>query len=249
MKSYSLALIAACTLMAARLPAQALLRAPDGGTSHHVDGVDLLAIPGKPLTGKSSIEWTHTLSDGSTVAVSGLANLARDSQGRMYRERRDWVPAGSGRENPLLEMQYYDPMEKTKTVCTVRLRQCIVSDYHPRTRLMAMPAIASTAGGRTVAREKLGSETIEGVEVSGTRETTTIAPGEIGNTRQFVTTRDFWYSAELETNLTVIRNDPRDGKQVIRLVDLSRSEPDPQQFLLPAGFAVIDSRAAAVSEK
>jgi hypothetical protein len=225
------------------------LRAPDGGTSHHVDGVELLGIPDKPLSGRSSIEWTRTLPDGSVVAVTGLANLARDSQGRMYRERRDWVPAGSGRENPLVEKQYYDPIEKTRTVCTVRLKQCIVTDYRPRTRLIAMPAAASTGGGRTVARENLGNETIEGMDVTGTRETTTIDPGLLGNNRPMVVTREFWYSAELETNLTVTRNDPRDGRQVVRLVDLSRNEPDPQIFQLPAGYAVIDARGGASAEK
>jgi hypothetical protein len=240
-----LAVMAGLLLTGAAFAQEAVLRAPDGGTSHHVDGVDLLAIPDKPLSGKSSIEWTRTLADGSVFAVSGLANLARDSQGRMYRERRDWVPAGSGRENPLIEKQYYGPLEKTKTVCTMRLKQCIVTDYRPRTRLMAMPAAASTGGGRTVARESLGSNVVEGVDVTGTRETTTIDPGVLGNAKTMIVTREFWYSPELETNLTVTRNDPRDGRQIVRLVDLSRGEPDPQIFQLPSGFEVIDARAGA----
>jgi hypothetical protein len=47
------------------MPAQEPLRGPDGRTTYHVPGVDLLAIPGKPFTAKSRTDWTRILEDGS----------------------------------------------------------------------------------------------------------------------------------------------------------------------------------------
>ncbi|HEY6370048.1 MAG TPA: hypothetical protein VIX37_05685 [Candidatus Sulfotelmatobacter sp.] len=80
------------------------------------------------------------------------------------------------------------------------------------------------------------------VEVLGTRETTTLKAGAVGNSQPLVTTREFWYSPDLQIILAVTRKDPREGTRVIRGVDLSRSEPDPAMFQVPAGFVVPDLR-------
>lgn len=80
------------------------------------------------------------------------------------------------------------------------------------------------------------------VEVLGTRETTTIQAGVVGNSQPLVTTREFWYSPDLRVILAVTRKDPREGTRVIRGVDLSCSEPDPAMFQVPAGFVVPDLR-------
>jgi hypothetical protein len=39
-------------------------------------------------------------------------------------------------------------------------------------------------------------------------------------------------------NLQVTRKDPRIGMQVLQLVDLSITEPDPKIFQVPSGFLV-----------
>jgi hypothetical protein len=181
--------------------------------------------------------------------VHEVANLARDSECRMYRERRSFVPVDSGREAPLTEIQFFDPVAKTKTICTVRLKQCVVSDYHPRTSLVAMPSAPFANAARSLVRENIGNDVIDGLNVSGTRETTTINPGAVGNSQALVSTREFWYSEELQTNLAVTRNDPRDGEQVVRLIDLSAAEPDARFFAIPAGYVVSDARVSSLSEK
>jgi hypothetical protein len=249
MKLFALALLAGCTLIPSSVASQETMRAPDGGTTNHVDGVELLAIPGKPLSGKSSIEWTRTLEDGSTLAVQGVSILARDSQGRMYRERRTWVPAGSSKENPLIEKRYYDPVAKTQTICIERMKQCIVNDYHPRTRLIEVPAHPFAIPERSVSNESLGDSTIEDMKVVGTRETMTISAGVAGNSQPLTITREFWFSEELDTNLSVTRIDPRIGKQVVRLVDLVVGEPDAKLFELPEGYAVVDARQPQQGER
>ena len=67
----------------------------------------------------------------------------------------------------------------------------------------------------------------------------------VGNSQPLVSTREFWYSPDLQVNLAITRKDPRTGTQVIRVGDLSRNEPDPALFKIPAGFVVEKAAPAA----
>jgi hypothetical protein len=155
-------------VIAGKIHAQAPSRAPDGGTSYRVEGVDLLSLPGMPLTGKSSIEWTRTLEDGSTVTVHLEANLARDSAGHMYRERRSFVPANSSEQPRLNEIMLFDPA----TTCTLATKKYVVMDYYPRREFVLQDPGSFAHNTRFLARESLGENTINGMSVAGTRETT-----------------------------------------------------------------------------
>jgi len=218
------------------------LRGPDGGTRYRVAGIEVISVAGKPFTAKDSIEWTRRLEDGSAVTVHLYAAMARDSQGRIYRERRNFVPANSDQEPRMFETILYDPAARTKTTCTLATRQCTVASYRPITSFAVQPPGPFANFTRTLAREDLGTNMIDGLNVTGTRETTSINPGVVGNDRPLVTTREFWYSPDLETNVAVTREDPREGTQYIHLINLSRSEPDPAIFAVPAGFVVHDLR-------
>ena len=242
MQRRALTLLVLSTLAAVTLQAQDAVRGPDGGTSTHVSGVELLAVPGLPFTGKSNIEWTRTLGDGSQVTVHLQAALARDSQGRIYRERRSFTPANSDQPNRLNEIHIYDPVTRTQTICNVMSFQCVRKGYMPVTFFNVRATGWFANNSRFLAREDLGSDVIDGQNVVGTRETTTINPGVLGNDRALISTREFWYSPELRTNLAVTRNDPREGKQVIRLTELSFSEPNPELFKVPTGYTVVDER-------
>jgi hypothetical protein len=89
-----------------------------------------------------------------------------------------------------------------------------------------------------VSRESLGRQTIEGVEAEGTRVTFTIAAGKIGNERPIVTVNERWYSPELQTVVLSKNSDPRMGETTYRLTNISRSEPDPSLFQVPADYTV-----------
>jgi len=242
-------LLACSALIASNIQAQAPMRAPDGGTNYRVDGVDLLPLPGMPLTGKSSIQWTRTLEDGSAVTVHLEANLARDNAGRMYRERRSFVPANSDQESRLNEIMLFDPSARTKTTCTLATKKCVVIDYYPRKDFFLQPPGPFANGTRSLTREDLGQDSVNGLSVVGTRETTTINAGVVGNERPLVSTREFWYAASIRTNLQVTRIDPREGKQTISLIDLAQGEPDERTFEIPKGYSVVDERSSAQHEK
>ena len=88
--------------------------------------------------------------------------------------------------------------------------------------------------------EDLGSQTMQGVTVTGTRTTRTIPTGQIGNDAPISIVTEVWTSPELKTVVYSKRTDPRMGEQTFQLTNITRSEPDPSLFTVPAGFTVTD---------
>lgn len=88
--------------------------------------------------------------------------------------------------------------------------------------------------------EELGSQTMQGVTVTGTRTTRTIATGQIGNDAPIQIVTEVWTSPELRTVVYSKRTDPRMGEQTFQLTNIVRAEPDPSLFSVPAGFTVTD---------
>jgi hypothetical protein len=88
--------------------------------------------------------------------------------------------------------------------------------------------------------EDLGSQTMQGITVSGTRTTRTIPKGQIGNDAPITVVTEVWTSPELKTVVYSKRTDPRMGEQTFQLTNISRSEPDPLLFTVPQGFTVTD---------
>jgi hypothetical protein len=88
--------------------------------------------------------------------------------------------------------------------------------------------------------EDLGSKTMEGVTVTGTRTTRTIPAGQIGNDRPLSIVTEVWTSPELKTIVYSKRSDPRMGDQTFQLTNIMRAEPDPSLFMVPSDFKIIE---------
>ena len=89
--------------------------------------------------------------------------------------------------------------------------------------------------------EDLGSKTMEGVSVMGTRTTRTVPAGQIGNDKPLSIVTEVWMSPELKTIVYSKRSDPRMGDQTFALTNIVRSEPDPSLFMVPSDFKLIDA--------
>ncbi len=85
-------------------------------------------------------------------------------------------------------------------------------------------------------KESLGRQMMEGVMVEGTRETSTIPVGEIGNDRAIVSTTERWYSPELQMEIYTKTVDPQFGESSYRIGNLRRQEPDAALFRVPGDF-------------
>src|ERR1700691_2327235 len=131
MKLRALLVFAASALLACSVTAQEsseAARGPDGGTRVHVDGIQVMPVAGKPFSGRDSIEWTRTLEDGSVVTTHLTAMVARDSEGRIRRERVTFVPANSNAQSKPTEIIISDPAEHTRTTCNTAARHRTETD-------------------------------------------------------------------------------------------------------------------------
>ena len=88
--------------------------------------------------------------------------------------------------------------------------------------------------------QDLGVRTIEGVRAQGTRTTTTIPAGAIGNVRPIEIVSERWFSPELQMPVLITRRDPRNGETTYRLTNILRGEQPDGLFTVPAGYEVKD---------
>jgi len=102
--------------------------------------------------------------------------------------------------------------------------------------------VAMRAGGPGNAKEEsLGKQTIEGVVAEGTRTTTVIPVGEIGNERPMEIVSERWFSPELQVVVMSKFSDPRQGDTTYKLTNIRRSEPPKSLFEVPADYSVKSS--------
>ncbi len=102
---------------------------------------------------------------------------------------------------------------------------------------------------RNAVRESLGTQTIEGVEAEGTRTTTTIPAGAIGNERAIEIVEERWYSPVLQTVVMTRHNDPRSGENVYRLTNIDRSEPAHSLFEAPGDYQIKEQSFSVAPER
>lgn len=98
-------------------------------------------------------------------------------------------------------------------------------------------------------KESLGKQIVEGVEAEGTRSTTTIAVGEIGNEQPIDIVSESWYSAELQTLVMTRHSDPRMGETTYRLTNINRSEPAHSLFEVPSDYTIQETLMPAMRYK
>jgi hypothetical protein len=94
----------------------------------------------------------------------------------------------------------------------------------------------STTSKYETRTEELGTRDFEGVSAEGTRRTTTIPAGAIGNERPIEIVYERWYSKELGMVVYSKNTDPRFGEQTYRITNIQRAEPDPSLFSVPTGY-------------
>jgi hypothetical protein len=114
----------------------------------------------------------------------------------------------------------------------------------PRVAVSATPAdgpqveffrYSSKADRKT---ETLEARSFDGVSAEGSRTTTTIPAGEIGNEQPIQIVDERWYSPELQAVVMTRHSDPRYGETTYRLTNISRAEPAAALFQVPSDYTV-----------
>ena len=110
----------------------------------------------------------------------------------------------------------------------------------------AMEKVSQAPGSKLSHNESLGQRVMEGLTADGTRSTSTIEAGVIGNDRPINIVAERWYSSELQTAVYSKRSDPRTGEEIFRLTNVRRGEPGADLFLLPPGYRLLDTASQKV---
>lgn len=221
-------------------------------------------VQGAPYSGTVANESVQTLTDGNHIVQSTTGNIARDSQGRT---RQDTpvpaignISAANGPHfviimDPVAQVSYtLDVTNKTAQKMPMPagvpgggqvFYQRFDGPVTTGNALPPPPAIGMMKPlGREddaqVSSEELGTQTMEGLLVTGVRTTRTIPAGEIGNEKPLSVVTEVWTSPDLKTIIYSKRTDPRMGEQTFKLTNIQRTEPDASLFTVPADFKLTD---------
>jgi hypothetical protein len=196
-------------------------------------------VKDQPFSADTVIEDTRRLYDGSTATKSMKGAIYRAADGRTRREQPLEMVGGvsiSGTDGkPQMMVFINDFATRTQTFLDINNKVA---------RTHAAGDIAPPAGpGGPVARngersESLGSKTIEGVKVDGTRTSFQIPSGQFGNDKPIEVVTENWFSPELQVIVMSRHIDPIAGEHIFRLVNIKRAEPAADLFAVPTGYRV-----------
>jgi hypothetical protein len=94
--------------------------------------------------------------------------------------------------------------------------------------------------------ENLGDQTMDGIHVTGTRVTTTIPAGKVGNEKPITVTSERWYSPELKATVVTKHEDPLAGELKTELKNVNTAEPDASLFSVPADYKIVDEKEGPI---
>jgi hypothetical protein len=220
--------------------------APDGGSREMISSIAIPPMPNAPFSATVETEWTRYLENGGRMVLKNRRLIARDSLGRVFQERRTFVSDGSPVQSQVWRTELAEPQTHTAAYCDTRSRVCELRVYTgpPSQPVAAGPFAKATD---SLVREDLGVQTVNGLDLIGTRETQPLGLTATGSDRPLAVVKEFWYSKALGMNVMTRRNDPRSSAEVFTVTDIHRSEPDRSLFALPADARIVDLRSQAVS--
>jgi hypothetical protein len=224
-------------------PPQQSQRPPDGGTREVLISILIPSLPNAPFTAIVNTEWIRQLPDGSAITLKNHRAIARDAAGRIFQERRALVPDDGKSKSGITQIEISDPVSHELYICIPYERTCQLEEFSPRESApYGAPGKSHMVQGSNSESEDLGKQSIGGLETVGTRETTVIPAGAIGNNSPILSKREFWYSPQLGVNLISKLQHPLSGTQNFQVSDIALGQPDAKLFEVPSGFKILDLR-------
>jgi hypothetical protein len=208
----------------------------------------LLATPvvGEPFTAVQNHETRRTLTDGTTIAHKGHHSIARDAEGRVHVELR-MVQGLDGKPDEVVVF-VMDPVAHTLTTWVAnapnQTKEAAVFKIPvqgllpPATAASMNPSSQSTGPQPVITAEDLGTQSINGLEVTGKRTTTIVPAGRAGNSAPIIKVHEVWTSPDMQLVIKQHWTDPRSGEKTVELDNIARSNPDPSLFHAPADYRV-----------
>jgi hypothetical protein len=102
--------------------------------------------------------------------------------------------------------------------------------------------MGQTSDDHAPATENLGDQIIEGIHATGTRITTTIPAGQMGNEQPMAVTSERWYSPELKATVMTKHSDPWAGELKTAFTSVNTAEPESSLFAVPSNYKIVDEK-------
>jgi len=230
-------------------------------------------VMGAPYSAETETEIRQTLSDGNHIDHKMTAQIYRDSEGRIRRERTLSILGPMAAERKMVTI--FDPvahvtylLDSARKIAykmparkgmrdmgggpEVKIRAMTRMDGGVTATAMGMAggqvAMSMPGGNFMYYRREgvesepqsvsLGTRMVDGVAADGTRTTTVIPAGKIGNEKPITIVSERWYSPKLLIYLMTRRDDPRFGVITYQLTNLKLGEPPADLFKVPAGYTI-----------
>ena len=193
-------------------------------------------ITGAPFSAEIVIEDTRRLFDGSTVTKQTKGAVYRDKEGRTRREQPIDNIGGFavvGEDGAPQKLVFINDFPGKTHYFLDLNRKIARRNPLPDGR----PPFAEKEP-KDAKTESLGTKTMEGITVEGTRTTFEIPVGQIGNDKPMQVVTEKWFSSELQVVVYSRHVDPIAGEHIFRLVNIKRSEPSADLFIVPNGFKI-----------
>lgn len=217
-------------------------------------------VTGQPYSADEKTQSVQTLADGTRITNTTTTRVYRDSQGRMRRETT--LPALPGQSKPHEMISISDPVSganytldpESKTAhqmpamvlaAEMKMRAETEARVHQMQAIGPVTSevrIVSSGATGIMKHEDLGTDVVEGVSATGSRDTSTIEAGEIGNDRPITITNERWMSPELQMEVKSVHSDPRMGETTHTVTNINRSEPDASLFQVPSDYKMDESK-------
>ena len=233
------------------------------------DGMDAEPVKGAPFCATVVTEHTQMFADGNRIHTSDDSSLCRDGAGRIRREAGLNLPGAGSETAPPKLITIMDPVAGYRYLLDSERKIAHRFPVGPGDRSAASAAQKGKVvmyqsfgeGGPEIsahrdvffksgrvqspdpeATEKLGNQDIDGIQATGTRVTTTIPAGKMGNDQPMTVTSEDWYSPELKATVMTKHSDPWAGERKTEFKDVNRAEPDPSLFTVPADYKIVDAK-------
>jgi hypothetical protein len=199
--------------------------------------------------------YDRTTPSGERLHREMHSKIYRDTQGRTRRESEQTHP-GTGQK--LVSILINDPVSNTIISLDPRTMTARVRDGSavalPKQSIRSKPESVTSApvaplGAPEPAvpaaesqRIELGTQTIDGLEVKGTKITILLPPAPGSNQQPRILVTSTWVSEELHIDVLTEIDEIPENHRTIRLVNIVRTEPDAELFKVPSGYTVVNIR-------
>lgn len=223
----------------AQAPATGVARRHGLGEMHFLGGVGMRpgqVVTGAPFSGTETTTETQTLSDGTHVQHTITTQFYRDAAGRTRIERTSSSvgPWSGGKPHTMITI--YDPVAGTAYMLNPTQQTALKLTIPAGNGAWKNKMQANAVG--QASNTELGTQTIAGLNATGTQTTRVIPANTLGNDQAITVTTEKWYSPDLQVNLMTKHTDPRNGTVVTQFSNVVRTPPDPTLFQVPSNFSI-----------